>query len=1097
MFWRAIPSGHELSVQKTEKLISTFYLSRVNGGCLKTNSESWILKALLVALILATWVFISVGCIPGIATSEEERNRTFGGSFLDVGSSVQQTTDGGYIIAGAPYWYGPVSFDVLPLKIDFNGYKYLKSGWVSDVIPEVTNSFVIISENLSIGAADDTVVRGMDMVLTVQGVPNSWFYVVVTNVSEYKAPEIKPVGDVKALSGNAVISAGAPNLAAWLKTGSDGIADFKVSTTAADQRTYTIKVYKAPEDARGPLLPPDDPGGAWANDADIVAFEDSDSVNVTVMPPTVTFDVPATAIIGEKVNINGAIDAGRFIDVIVKNQKQIANDKAVDENKEFTVEWDTSGMTVGSYTIEGYIDDAKQWNIYPGDYASVDPDGSITIRLIYPGLTATQPRAVVAEGDNYYFEGTATGVNAVDYVLVGPKGWKTGHAATVLGGIVKGAASVYENEFSENETMTEGLDLGSWIAVVLHPGRDNEYTKTGGGGGSLTLAALGVIAGKSQSQILEIIEDAIYMAGSDDQIEMLAFDVDAAQEIRFTGRVTAKNPPGQPGALWWNVTVEEIISGPQTSCATLRVDLVPSPPIGYYESHIDVGDRVGVYGNYISHFCTVSLNGESYYIVAFPSVHNLNTSEDFATIQAAIDDANTLDGHMILVDSGTYPERVNVTKQLILRGNDTGGGQPVVDADDIGSAITLSHDGIVLDGFTAINATNYPQAGISISSNNNIIINNTASNNYFGIILYASSNNTLTNNTALNNFDGIGLFYAYNNTLTGNTANLNKGAGIQLVSSSNNTLKGNTANLNSNDGILLVDSSNNTLTNNSANSNTYNGIILYFSSNNTMMGNIASNSTYGIEFDSSSNNAIYNNYFDNPINAYDGGINIWNISKTAGPNILGGSWLGGNYWSDYTGEDINGDGFGDIPYDIPGGTNKDYLPLVVVAAPHMFDTGNGAYPSISGTHNGTITPCCDLRNITKLYTYSYPGSGGHTEYVKIWNSTGWNVTATWNGYTGDWHNLTFDEPFPESANQTYNSNLPSRGGGGGAPSGQDYSGFTLYANETYNYTIRTGSYPQIIHGPSWNATGGVITCEEFVDVNGKRHEHWIPAIRLY
>jgi hypothetical protein len=46
----------------------------------------------------------------------------------------------------------------------------------------------------------------------------------------------------------------------------------------------------------------------------------------------------------------------------------------------------------------------------------------------------------------------------------------------------------------------------------------------------------------------------------------------------------------------------------------------------------------------------------------------------------------------------------------------------------------------------------------------------------------------------------------------------------------------------------------------------------------------------------------------------------------------------------------------------------------------------------------------------------------------------------------------------------------------------------FYANETYNYTIRTGSYPQIIHEPSWNATGGVITCEEFVDANGKRQE---------
>jgi len=45
--------------------------------------------------------------------------------------------------------------------------------------------------------------------------------------------------------------------------------------------------------------------------------------------------------------------------------------------------------------------------------------------------------------------------------------------------------------------------------------------------------------------------------------------------------------------------------------------------------------------------------------------------------------------------------------------------------------------------------------------------------------------------------------------------------------------------------------------------------------------------------------------------------------------------------------------------------------------------------------------------------------------------------------------------------------------------------------------MTTGSYPQIIHQSPCNATGGVITCEEFVDVTGKRHAGWIPAIRLY
>ena len=133
----------------------------------------------------------------------------------------------------------------------------------------------------------------------------------------------------------------------------------------------------------------------------------------------------------------------------------------------------------------------------------------------------------------------------------------------------------------------------------------------------------------------------------------------------------------------------------------------------------------------------------------------------------------------------------------------------------------------------------------------------------------------------------------------------------------------------------------------------------------------------------------------------------------------------------------------------------------------LFDTCSSAnpYPSIFGTHNGTIELNQDI-TVHSLYTYPCLGTGGHSEYIKIWNATGWNVSASWEGYVGDWHNISFD------------------------------ASFTLKAGEPYNYTIRTGSYPQIIHTKEFNATGGKITCSEFTDANGKRYEEWIPAIRL-
>jgi len=125
----------------------------------------------------------------------------------------------------------------------------------------------------------------------------------------------------------------------------------------------------------------------------------------------------------------------------------------------------------------------------------------------------------------------------------------------------------------------------------------------------------------------------------------------------------------------------------------------------------------------------------------------------------------------------------------------------------------------------------------------------------------------------------------------------------------------------------------------------------------------------------------------------------------------------------------------------------------------------GTYPSICGIHNGTITMTHTI-NVSKICIYPCTGTGGHIEYAKIWNVSWEGVEAHWYGYVGDWHSCSFDK------------------------------NFTLVAGEMYNYTIRTGSYPQIIHESAWNAIGGVITCTEFVDMNGKRYEGWIPAIRL-
>jgi CSLREA domain-containing protein len=117
--------------------------------------------------------------------------------------------------------------------------------------------------------------------------------------------------------------------------------------------------------------------------------------------------------------------------------------------------------------------------------------------------------------------------------------------------------------------------------------------------------------------------------------------------------------------------------------------------------------------------------------------------------------------------------------------------------------------------------------------------------------------------------------------------------------------------------------------------------------NNTFRGNIFDKNWTNVELvNGAKNNLFYNNIFrkrseynakqvDFEWNTCQSGgstvkcPNTWNTAKSPGQSIIGGAFIGGNFWTDYTGADTDGDGLGNTPFPINNdGSNVDNLPLV-------------------------------------------------------------------------------------------------------------------------------------------------------------------------
>jgi parallel beta-helix repeat protein len=183
-------------------------------------------------------------------------------------------------------------------------------------------------------------------------------------------------------------------------------------------------------------------------------------------------------------------------------------------------------------------------------------------------------------------------------------------------------------------------------------------------------------------------------------------------------------------------------------------------------------------------------------------------------------------------------------------------------------------------------------------------------------------------------------------------------------------------------GVLFWDSDNGKLKNSSIFGND-NGITIFNTNDTVIQSNyIYDNPTAGLNIESNPvarNNWIYDNYFKNKNNVYlshSFWFNSWNVTKTSGLNIIGGQYLGGNYWADPSGTGFSETcicnvptQFCTLPYTIKGTENIDKLPLCYPPTIEITVTG-GIYDWKLPVGTSENTEGIDLQVETNAHTWS-------------------------------------------------------------------------------------------------------------------------------